>query len=259
MLTLLVSLITVMWLYNSVMGIGSGFGRHDLRKMIGNIPYKNKLGFPNTSSSASRASSGQWIEEEYPRRSKRKSSKRESRIVDSDNDSSDSDGPPPPIPMPMPMPMPPRTQAQYEYATAGPAMRPPRFAPTRPGPPPMAAFVGGKHSKIRPPPPRPPPTGPAPGITIIEAEPSRPPRKSSGAHGRTSAPGGGYASFVMETKKSSAKKKKKSPQNESSLGTLSYSRRPVTDMPDEVFPTDGPAPSDEENGGPSTKKPREKH
>lgn len=45
MLTLLVSLGVVWWLYSSVMNLGQGLKRRDLHKLVYSLPYKDKLGF----------------------------------------------------------------------------------------------------------------------------------------------------------------------------------------------------------------------
>lgn len=51
MLTLLVSLGVVLWLYSSVMHLGQGLRRQHLHKLIYHLPYKEKLGFSGTGGS----------------------------------------------------------------------------------------------------------------------------------------------------------------------------------------------------------------
>lgn len=124
MLTLVVSLGVVMWLYSSVMHLGQGLRRRDLNKLMYHLPYDDKLGFPTTASldaKIERASDSPHLpnsrvfESQYSRRHSRRHSHHYTEGNTHGDDESSRQGssvssdslprPPPPVPD---MAMPPR-------------------------------------------------------------------------------------------------------------------------------------------------------
>lgn len=238
MLTLVVSLGVVAWLYSSVMHLGQGLRRRDLHKLIYHIPYKEKLGFPTAASSSSRVSESRYAEEEYHRRHKRPHSSSyrpepSGNTVDDSSNSSSGSPPGPPMPPP-PMPYP-----------TGPGGRPPR-----PGAPSMPQFIGRGR-----PVPVPPGYG---GIHVVNAAPPFAGRMHEAPipPGRTSAP---EVIIVpprtSEKRRHTAYKKKKSGRQQSSMGTLSYSRRPVTSNLTRESPAENPPPFMPHSGEPPPPRP----
>ncbi|KFA55204.1 hypothetical protein S40293_11443 [Stachybotrys chartarum IBT 40293] len=117
MLTLVVSLGVVMWLYNSVMHLGQGLRRRDLNKLMYHLPYDDKLGFPTTASSdtkseratdSPRLPNSRVFESQYSRRRSRRHSHHyteegthgdsESPRLGSSVSSDSQPRPPPPVP-----------------------------------------------------------------------------------------------------------------------------------------------------------------
>ncbi|KAH8175586.1 corA-like mg2+ transporter protein [Sarocladium implicatum] len=107
MLTLVVSLGVVAWLYSSVMQLGQGLRRRDLHKLIYHLPYKDKLGFPSTpsvdknderiSGSAYEPRTSKFHEKSSHRHSQRRTgehSYRVSTVLESSSSSSSGSHPP---------------------------------------------------------------------------------------------------------------------------------------------------------------------
>lgn len=211
MLTLVVSLGVVLWLYSSVMQLGQGLRRRDLHKLIYHLPYKDKLGFPSTPSvdkneeRISRSSHVPKSSRADERHSKRNSYRREeehsyrvSTALESSSSSSAGSHPaPPPAPaMGMP-PYPPRPQAMPE----GPGVyvrvaSPRKSVKKKRGPaqkkqqsnmgslsytrrPTKSTLLSGAETSHSYGPPRPPPPAAAPGARQTGYERGEP--SSSGA------------------------------------------------------------------------------